>query len=40
VAFSKDPFMVTMDVEKGKVSNLKVTPCGAAPVKKAAPKKK
>jgi len=40
MAFSKDPFMVTMDTEKGKVENLKMSPCGAAPVKKAPPKKK
>jgi hypothetical protein len=40
MAFSKEPFMVTMDAEKAKVENLKLTPCGAAPVKKAAPKKK
>src|SRR5262249_32623509 len=40
MAFSKEPFMVTMDAEKAKIENLKLTPCGAAPVKKAAPKKK
>src|SRR4029077_8577714 len=39
-AFTKDPFMLTMDTEKAKIENLKTTPCGAAPVKKAAPKKK
>jgi hypothetical protein len=40
MAFVKDPFMVTMDAEKGKIENLKTSPCGPAPVKKAAPKKK
>jgi hypothetical protein len=42
MAFSKDPFMVSMDAEKAKIENLKMSPCaGAAPVqKKAAPKKK
>jgi hypothetical protein len=39
-AFTKDPFMVTMEAEKAKIENLKTSPCGAAPVKKAAPKKK
>jgi hypothetical protein len=39
-AFTKDPFLVTMDVEKAKIENLKMSPCGPAPVKKAAPKKK
>ena len=38
-AFTKDPFMLTMETEKAKVENLKTTPCGAAPVKKAAKKK-
>jgi hypothetical protein len=39
-AFTKEPFMLTMDTEKAKIENLKATPCAAAPVKKAAPKKK
>jgi hypothetical protein len=39
-AFTKDPFLVTMDVEKGKIENLKMSPCGVAPTKKSAPKKK
>jgi hypothetical protein len=39
-AFVKDPFMLTMDTEKAKVENLKSSPCAAAPMKKAAPKKK
>jgi TolA-binding protein len=30
--FTKDPFMLTMTVEKDKLSGLKLTPCGAAPV--------
>jgi hypothetical protein len=37
--FTKEPFMLTMDTEKAKISGLNVTPCVAAPVKKAAPKK-
>jgi hypothetical protein len=39
-AFTKDPFMLTMETEKAKVENLKTSPCGVAPAKKAAPKKK
>jgi hypothetical protein len=40
-AFSKEPFMLTMDAEKAKVEGLKVTPCApTAPAKKAVPKKK
>jgi len=39
-AFSKEPFLLTMDTEKAKIENLKTTPCAAAPMKKAAPKKK
>ena len=40
-AFSKDPFMLTMEAEKAKVENVKTSPCAAAPpAKKAAPKKK
>ena len=39
-AFTKDPFMLTMETEKAKVENLKTTPCAVAPAKKAAPKKK
>jgi hypothetical protein len=38
-AFTKEPFMLTMDTEKAKIEGLKLTPCVAAPVKKAAPKK-
>jgi hypothetical protein len=39
-AFTKDPFMLTMEVEKDKLENVKTSPCAAAPAKKAAPKKK
>lgn len=37
-AFTKDPFMLTMDTEKADITGLKTTPCVAAP-SKAAPKK-
>jgi hypothetical protein len=37
--FTKEPFMLTMDAEKAKITGLNLTPCTAAPVKKAAPKK-
>ena len=33
-AFSKDPFMLTMDTEKAKVDGLSVTPCAAAPARR------
>jgi len=40
-AFTKEPaFMLTMEAEKAKISDLKVEPCAAAPPRKAAPKKK
>ena len=39
-AFVKDPFMLTMEVEKAKLENLKTTPCGPAAAKKAVSKKK
>jgi len=45
-AFTQDPFMLTMDTEKGKIEGLQVTPCaGSAPAarpatKKGTPKKK
>jgi hypothetical protein len=39
-AFTKDPFMLTMETEKAKLENLKTSPCAVAPAKKAAPKKK
>ena len=38
-AFTKEPFMLTMDTEKASITGLNVTPCAAPPVKKAAPKK-
>ena len=38
--FTKEPFLLTMDTEKAKIENLKSSPCAAAPVKKAVPKKK
>jgi len=38
--FSKDPFMLTMEVDKAKLENVKTTPCAAAPAKKAVSKKK
>jgi hypothetical protein len=30
-AFTKDPFMLTMDVEKANIEGLKTSPCAAAP---------
>jgi hypothetical protein len=39
-AFSKEPFLLTMDTEKAKIENLKVTPCAAAPARRPAAKKK
>jgi hypothetical protein len=38
-AFTKDPFMLTMETEKAKVENVKTTPCGPAAAKKSAKKK-
>jgi hypothetical protein len=40
-AFSKDPFMLTMGSSKDKIDGLTLTPCAAAPARKApaAPKK-
>lgn len=40
VEFTKDPFMLTMTVEKSKIEGLKVEPCAAAPVHHPATKKK
>ena len=37
-AFSKDPFMLTMDIEKANIEGVKTSPCAGAPPK-AAPKK-
>jgi hypothetical protein len=39
-AFTKDPFMLTMDTSKDKLEGLKSSPCAAAPAKKAVHKKK
>ena len=39
-AFSKDPFMLTMETEKAGISDLKLEPCAVAPVHRAPPKKK
>ena len=38
-AFTKDPFMLTMDTEKAKVDGLNVTPC-AAPARRGGARKK
>ena len=36
-AFSKEPFMLTMETDKSKITGLKVDPCaGAAPAHKKA----
>jgi hypothetical protein len=37
-AFTKEPFMLTMDTEKANITGLNLTPC-TPPVKKSAPKK-
>jgi hypothetical protein len=37
-AFSKEPFMLTMETEKAKISGLKVDPCAAAPAHTTAKK--
>jgi hypothetical protein len=41
-AFSKEPFMLTMTIDKKEIKDLKVTPCAAAPatVRKGPAKKK
>ena len=39
-AFAKDPFLLTMDVEKTKIEGLKTTPCAPPVVHHPAPKKK
>jgi hypothetical protein len=36
-AFTKDPFLLTLEIEKAKVEGLKTTPCTPAPAKKSAP---
>jgi hypothetical protein len=38
-AFTKEPFMLTMDAEKANITGLNLTPCTPPPTKKAAPKK-
>jgi len=38
-AFTKDPFMLTMTVDKEKIEGLKVTPCTVAPVHRTVRKK-
>src|SRR5262249_9101242 len=37
-AFTKDPFMLTMDTDKADITGLKTTPCAAAPTKGTAKK--
>ncbi|HUK16804.1 MAG TPA: tetratricopeptide repeat protein [Bryobacteraceae bacterium] len=39
-AFTKEPFLLTMNTEKGKIQGLKVSPCAVAPVHHPATKKK
>ena len=39
-AFTRDPFLLTMNAEKGKIQGLKVTPCAPAPAHHPATKKK
>jgi hypothetical protein len=39
-AFTQDPFMLTMTVEKTKIEGLKVEPCAATPARRPATKKK
>jgi hypothetical protein len=38
-AFTKEPFMLTMDTEKASITGLNLTPCTPPAVKKSAPKK-
>ena len=38
-AFTKSPFMLTMDTDAGKIEGLKTEPCAAAPTKRAVGKK-
>jgi outer membrane protein assembly factor BamD (BamD/ComL family) len=40
VAFTRDPFMLTMTVDKSKIEGLKVEPCAAAPAHRTTTKKK
>ena len=39
-AFSKEPFLLTMDTEKAKLDGLKVAPCTTAPARRPVSKKK
>lgn len=39
-SFTKDPFMLTMTIDKKDIQDLKVTPCAAAPAHKTVGKKK
>jgi hypothetical protein len=39
-AFTKDPFMLTMTIDKKEIRDLKVTPCAAPPARKGVTKKK
>ena len=39
-AFTKDPFMLTMDTPKDKLEGLKTTPCAPAVTRRPVPKKK
>lgn len=36
-AFTREPFMLTMDTELGKIQGLKLTPCTAAPLRRKTP---
>jgi hypothetical protein len=38
-AFSREPFMLTMETEKTKIAGLKVDPCSAAPAARPSSKK-
>jgi hypothetical protein len=39
-AFSKEPFLLTIDVEKAKITGLKTSPCAPPPVHHPVPRKK
>ncbi len=39
-SFTKEPFMLTMNIDKKDIKDLKVTPCAAAPAAKKGPAKK
>jgi hypothetical protein len=38
-AFTREPFMLTMETEKAKIANLKVEPCAASPAARPGAKK-